>query len=80
MELVKDAKTVLFKAWSIRLSLLAATFGAMEVALPYFSEILPPHTMAVLAIVSSSGAAIARLVAQPKSIGVPYGTAPDEQA
>ncbi len=66
MQLIEDAKTVLLKAWSVRLALLAAVFSAMEVALPFFAPFVPPHTMAILAVVASSGAAIARVVAQPK--------------
>lgn len=66
MELIEDAKNVLLKAWSVRLALLAALFSAMEVALPFFAPFVPQHTMAVLAVVASAGAAIARVVAQPK--------------
>lgn len=66
MELIVDAKNVILKAWSIRLALLAAVFSAAEVALPFFAPFVPPHTMAILAVVASSGAAIARVIAQPK--------------
>lgn len=66
MELIKDAKTVLLRAWSIRLAILSAAFSAMEVALPFFDGLVPPRTMAILALVASSGAAFARLVAQPQ--------------
>jgi hypothetical protein len=68
MTLIDDAKTVLLKAWSIRLALLGAVFSAAEVALPFFQplNIFPPTTMAVLALLASSGAALARLIAQPK--------------
>jgi hypothetical protein len=69
MELVKDAKRVLLRAWSIRLALMSAFFSGAEVALPYFAPFLPEHSMAVLAIVASAGAAIARVIAQPKSMG-----------
>lgn len=65
MTLIEDAKTVLLKAWSIRLALLGACFSAAEVALPFFTDFVPPHTMAVLAVITSCGAAIARVVAQP---------------
>ena len=68
MTLVDDAKTILFKAWSVRLALLSAVLSAAEVALPYFTGFVPPGTMAILAIVTSSGAAIARIVAQPATI------------
>lgn len=70
MELIDNAKEVLLKAWSVRLALLGAMFSALEVALPFFVPlgILPPNTMAVLAVLTSAGAAIARLVAQPKTL------------
>ena len=68
MELIEDAKHVFMKAWSIRLALLSAIFSAAEVALPFFTEFVPPHTMAMLAVFTSAGAAVARLVAQPNSI------------
>lgn len=66
MELIQDAKTVLLKAWSIRLAVLSAAFSAAEVALPFFDGLVPPRTMAILALVTSSGAAIARLISQPQ--------------
>lgn len=65
MKLIEDAKTVFMHAWSVRLALLAAAFGAAEVALPFFAPFLPPKTMAILAAVTSAAAAIARIVAQP---------------
>lgn len=69
MQLIDDAKTVLLKAWSVRLALLGAVFSAAEVALPFFAPFVPPHTMAILAVVASAGAAIARVVAQPAMAG-----------
>jgi uncharacterized membrane protein len=68
MELIEDAKQVLLKAWSVRLALLGAAFSALEVALPFFAPFVPPGTMAILAIFASSGAAIARIVAQPSTL------------
>lgn len=65
MNLVDDAKDVFLRAWSVRLALLAAVFGAAEVALPFFAPFLPPKTMAILAALTSTAAAIARIVAQP---------------
>ncbi len=68
MELIADAKQVLLKAWSVRLALLSAVLSAAEVALPFFTTFIPPNTMAILAVCTSAGAAIARIVAQPKSL------------
>ena len=66
MTLIENAGEVAKKAWSIRLSLLAAVFSAAEVALPFFTDFVPPHTMAVIAVFTAAGAAVSRLVAQPK--------------
>lgn len=66
MNLIDNAQEVLKKAWSIRLALLSATLSAAEVALPFFGDFVPPRTMAVLALITAAGAAVARLVAQPK--------------
>jgi len=68
MTLIDDAKNVLLKAWSVRLALLGAMFSAAEVALPFFDPFFPPRTMAVLALLASAGAAVARVVAQPVSL------------
>ena len=52
-------------------ALLAAMLSAVEVALPFFEPLglIPPRTMTMLALVASAGAAIARIVAQPKTLG-----------
>jgi len=76
MTLIDNAREVLLKAWSIRLALLSALLSAMEVALPFFTDFVPPNTMAVLAVLTSAGAAIARLVAQPNTL--PKATEPDD--
>lgn len=68
MELIEDAKQVLLKAWSVRLALLSAALSALEVALPFFTTFIPPNTMAILAVCTSAGAAVARIVAQPNSL------------
>lgn len=68
MTLIDNAKEVLLKAWSVRLALLSAVLSAAEVALPFFTTFIPPNTMAILAVLTSAGAAIARLVAQPESL------------
>lgn len=63
--LIEDAKLIFKKAWSIRLALLSAVFSVLEVGLPFFTDILPPGAMASLAIVSSVGSVIMRLIYQP---------------
>ncbi len=66
MNLIEDAKTVLLKAWSVRLALASATLSAAEVALPYFAPFMPPNVMAIAAALTSAAAVIARVIAQPK--------------
>ena len=65
MTLIENAKEVLMKAWSIKLSVLSAIFSTAEVALPFFTDLVPPRTMAMMAVFTAAGAAAARLVAQP---------------
>lgn len=69
MHLLPDWREIVGRAWSIRLALLAAVFSASEVALPFFAPFVPPKTMAILALIASAGAAIARVIAQPKTMG-----------
>ncbi|MBK5203840.1 MAG: hypothetical protein JJD98_00075 [Polaromonas sp.] len=74
MTLIKDWRTVLAKAWSLRLILLSGLLSGLEVAMPSISsffeplDIIPPGTMAMLAVLVSAGAGISRLIAQPKSL------------
>ena len=63
--LIPDWSLVLKKALSVRLAVLAAAFSAAEVALPFFTPFFPPKTMAVMAVLASTGAVIARIWAQP---------------
>ncbi len=68
--LLPDWRRVLRRAWSIRLSLMAALFTAAEVVVPVFGEVLqdvmPRGVFVLLALVASVGAAVARLLAQPE--------------
>jgi hypothetical protein len=61
-----DWRRVLRRAWSIRFSLLAACFTAVEVVLPFLGDLLPRGLFVLLAFAASLGATVARLVAQPK--------------
>ena len=69
MRLIPDWRTVLRKAWSIRLALIAAALGGLELALPYLGDLIPPKLFLALSLVVTIGAAVARIVAQPKTIG-----------
>lgn len=64
--LLDDWRRVARRAWSIRLSIVAAIFTAAEVVVPLFGEVLPRGLFVLLAFSASIGAAIARLVAQPE--------------
>ena len=45
--LLDDWRRVLRRAWSIRFSLLAATFTAAEVVVPLFGDVLPRGVLAM---------------------------------
>ena len=65
VQLVPQWKRVLRKAWSVKLTLLAALLGGIEIALPLFADSAPRHVFLGPSIVVTVGACIARLVAQP---------------
>lgn len=64
--LLDDWRKIARRAWSIRLSIVAALFTAAEVVVPLFGDVLPRGLFVLLAFSASIGAAIARLVAQPE--------------
>jgi len=64
--LLEDWRKIARRAWSIRLSIVAAVFTAAEVVVPLFGDALPRGVFVLLAFVTSIGAAVARLVAQPE--------------
>lgn len=55
---------VLRKAWSVRLSALAAVFMAAEIALPMLSTRVPPYLFVLLALAASIGSIWARVLVQ----------------
>lgn len=64
--LLDDWRKIARRAWSIRLSIVAACFTAAEAVVPLFGDVLPSGVFVLLAFSASIGAAIARLVAQPE--------------
>lgn len=66
MKLIDEWRRIVRKAWSFRLALLAAALGGVEMALPLFSDAVPRHVFLSLSILTTVGAALARIVAQPK--------------
>lgn len=69
MNLIPEWRRVLRRAWSVRLALLAAALGGVEIALPLFSDAVPRHVFLGLSVLVTMGAAVARIVAQPKMWG-----------
>ncbi len=65
--LLPDWRTLVRRAWSIRLMALAFVFTSTEVMLPFFSDAIPPRLFAVLSGVAVAGAFVARLMAQQKA-------------
>lgn len=67
MTLVANWRRVLRRAWSLRLIGLTAALSALEVGFAAFSDAppIPRGTFAVLSMVTTFAAAIARVVAQP---------------
>ena len=64
--LLDDWRKIARRAWSVRLSIVAAIFTAAEVVVPLFGDVSPRGVFVLLAFSASIGAAIARLVAQPE--------------
>ena len=67
MKLVADWKQIARKAWSVRLALLAALLGAVEIAVQFLAATQPTPWFAMASALTSFAAAVARIVAQPKS-------------
>lgn len=59
-----DWKTILRKAWSIRLMLLAGLLSGCEVILPMYVDSIPRNVFAGLSMLVITGAMIARILAQ----------------
>lgn len=66
MRLVYDWQRVLRYGWSIRLIVLAGLLSGAEVVLPLFDDAIPRSLFAVLSLLVTVGAVVARVVAQPK--------------
>jgi hypothetical protein len=64
--LIYDWRTVLTRAWSIRLALVAGLLSGLEVLLPLMQDFIPRGPFGAASFVVTVAAVIARLVAQPK--------------
>lgn len=67
MTLIENWREILRKAWSFKLIVLSSVLSGMEVAMPYIqaAQLIPPGSFALLAVLTSSAAAVARVLAQP---------------
>lgn len=63
--LIDGWRETLNKAWSVRLLVLTALFGALEVGLPQFAGLLPEKTFALLSTIAAIGAFACRFIQQP---------------
>ncbi len=66
MNLHPDWKSILRRAWSIRLIFIAGFFSGLEVALPFLQDFLPVRQGAfgLLSFIAANGAFVFRLIAQ----------------
>lgn len=69
MRLIEDWRHVLKHAWSIRFIVLAALLSGVEIVLPMFGDTMPRGLFAVLTLIVTVAAAVARLIPQPKMRG-----------
>lgn len=73
MKLVDNHKIILTKAWSIRLTLFAAFCSTMELVIqnasPFLAAYIPGGILAVMGLVASLTAAVARVVQQQNISG-----------
>jgi hypothetical protein len=63
MRLTKDAPKW-HKLWSVRLAVLSATLGALELSLPLWHGLVPESVFAALSTITAASAAVARVIKQ----------------
>lgn len=68
MKLLPNWKRVMRRAWSVRFSLLATALSAAEAGVQYWLTGTPPP-LAIGATLLSLSAGVARVVAQPRTMG-----------
>lgn len=67
---IQNWRQVLVRAWSARLMIIAGLLSGAEVALPFFTDVVPQGIMAALSSMVVSAAFIARFMAQ-KNLDTP---------
>lgn len=84
MTLIEEWKTVLFRAWSVRLLSVAALLqvldllGAFGDMLPFLQDVLPARTFTWLSILCTVAAFAARLIQQQAVSGSAEPAASDD--
>ena len=63
MKLIENAPAW-HRLWSMRLAILAALFGALELSLPLWRGVVPESTFAMLSTFSALAAAVSRVIKQ----------------
>ncbi len=66
MTLHENWRYLLRKSWAVRWIALAGLLSGVEVVLPIFSDAMPRNLFAVLSLVATVSAVVARLMVQPK--------------
>jgi len=66
MTLHENWRYLLRKSWAVRWIALAGLLSGLEVMLPLFIDSMPRHVFAVLSMLATGGALVARLMVQPK--------------
>lgn len=67
MQLLPDWQRIARRAWSVRLALLSAVLGSVEIGVQFLAATQPTPYFAMAAAFTSLAAALARIVAQPKA-------------
>lgn len=75
LHLIEGAGRVWSRLWSVRLALLAAVLGALDVGLAYYAPEHASPAYAAGAALVSFAAAVARIVAQPSVTSATAGPA-----
>jgi hypothetical protein len=52
------------KLWSVRLAVLSAALGALEMSLPLWQGLVPANVFAALSTITAASAAVARVIKQ----------------
>jgi hypothetical protein len=52
------------RLWSLRFAILAALFGALELALPLWQDVIPQTAFAALSTLCAAAAAVSRVIKQ----------------